>query len=132
MEAVMAHRILMGPNNVVIVAVAGLRSPEEAEACGEDFLRFYSEHPTGLVLFDTTLARSTASPERMFHWTFSLARACPTTRAAVIARAPDCAFARLWRRALTEAGHEAAMFRNADEAEAWLLSPVEADTLYVS
>jgi hypothetical protein len=128
----MRQHITLSPDGrVVIVAVGGARTRQIAEAANAAFLKFYADHPTGLVLFDTSSAHSDAPAEEVVDWATDLCLRVPRLRVAILTRHLDCRYARMWRRALAATGHEATVFDRAGQAVAWLGSPVEGETLYI-
>ncbi len=128
----MRQHITLSPDGrVAIVAVGGERTRQTAEVGNAAFLKFYADHPTDLVLFDTSSAYSDAPAEEVVEWAMDICTRLPRLRVAILARHLDCHYARMWRRGLAAAGHEATVFEHAGQAVAWLGSPVEGETLYI-
>lgn len=125
------HITLSPDGDFVIVSVVGRRTPETAKAANKAFLEFYRDNRTDRILFDTVGAYAGDFAGRVLDWAMDVCQEMPTARVAVLAKDYDCAFARMWRRALQVTGHEVELFDHAGQAEAWLTTPADADLLYV-
>jgi hypothetical protein len=127
------HHISLSPDrSIVIVAVAGPRNNKTYAEGTPDFLKFYLSQPARNVLFDAANAYSATESSTAFEMAEACARQMPASKVAIVGRALDCAYARIWRRALFSTGHEAMVFTCVAEAEIWLRTDADADTLYVA
>ena len=125
------HITLSPDGDFIIVSIAGRRTPETARASNAAFLEFYRANPKDKVLFDTVGAYAGDFVGRVIDWAMDVCQQIPPGRVAVLAKDYDCAFARMWRRALQATGHEVELFDHAGQAEAWLTTPADANLLYV-
>jgi len=127
------HHISLSPDrSIVIVAVSGARNTSTYAQGTPDFLEFYLGQPARKVLFDATIAYAAMESCSAIVLAEACGRQMPASRVAIVARELDCAYARVWRRGLSATGHDAFVFENVAEAEAWLGSEADADTLYVA
>ncbi|MFC4725170.1 hypothetical protein AB6B38_08505 [Glycocaulis abyssi] len=127
------HHISLSPDrSTVIVAVSGARDTSTYSQSTPDFLEFFLSQPARKVLFDTRLAYAALDSGKAMHLAEACGRQMPASRVAIVARELDCAYARVWRRGLSATGHEALVFESVAEADAWLRSEADADTLYVA
>lgn len=127
------HHVSLSPDrSIVIVAVAGARDSSTYAEGTPQFLEFFLAQPARKVLFDARIAFAALDSARAIELAEACARQMPPSRVAIVARELECAYARIWRRALAMTGHEALVFRRVAEAEAWLRSEADEDTLYVA
>lgn len=126
------HLITLGPDeSYVIIALAGLRTADNAGSAIGEFLRFYRAHTTGRVLFDLTQSQSALPPETLISVAMQVGRAVSPARVAILTADLDAEQGRLWRRGLDATGHDAMVFDHAGEADAWLRSPAGAERVYI-
>jgi len=89
-------------------------------------------NPGSQVLFDVRQAEYAGPAEHLYARAIRSAKGIARCKVAILALSLDCVFARFWRRGLIETGHETAVFVCEQEADAWLASEVEADTLFLA
>lgn len=117
---------------VLIMVVGGARD-QRAGQCGYEAFKAHLEKAgTRRVLMDTRLATNTDEPEWLMDRARTFGAATPPCQVAILARAMDGEFARVYRRALVGTGHDAQVFTSVAEAEAWLSNESEADRLYLA
>lgn len=127
------HHISLSPDrSIVIIAVAGARDDVTFANSTPEFLKFYLGQPSRKILFDVVKAYAGLESVTAIELAESCGRQMPPSRIAITARELDCAYARIWRRALSATGHEAFVFESVAEAEAWLRSDADEQTLYVA
>lgn len=126
------HLSLSPDRSIVIVAVAGPRDSSTYAQGSANFLKFFLAQPARKILFDASCAYAALESATAIDLAEACARQMPASRIAIVAREMDCALARIWRRALTATGHEAYLFESVAEAEAWLRTEADEDTLYVA
>lgn len=127
------HHISLSPDrSIVIVAVSGARDRSTYAQGTSDFLQFFLGQPARKILFDATIAYAALESGKAIELAEACGQEMPPSRVAIVARAMDCAYARIWRRALSATGHEAFVFTSVAEAEAWLRTEADEDTLYVA
>ena len=129
------HHISLSPDrSIVIVAVSGARNHDTYAEGTPQFLKFYLEQPARSILFDAVNAYSATESAAVIEMAEACGRQMPASRVAIVGRDFNCAYARLWRRALCTTGHEAMVFTSVCQAEAWLRTDVNANTntLYVA
>ncbi len=127
------HHISLNPDrSIVIVAVSGERNSETYLTGLPGFLKFYLAQPARRILFDAANAHSAIESSEAIEMAEACGRQMPASRIAIVGRDYSCAYSRLWRRALCQTGHDAMVFTSVAEAEAWLRTDVDADTLYVA
>lgn len=127
------HHISLSPDrSIVIIAVSGARDASTYSQCTPDFLELFLTQPARKVLFDTRLAYAAIESGMAMGLAEACGRQMPASRIAIVARELDCAYARVWRRGLSIAGHEVFVFDSVPEADAWLRSEADDDTLYVA
>ncbi|GGH05624.1 MAG TPA: hypothetical protein DF715_08820 [Oceanicaulis sp.] len=127
------HHISLSPDrSIVIVAVSGARDTSTYAQGTPDFLMRYLAQPARKVLFDARLARAAMESGTAIELAEACGQEMPASRVAIVAREMDCAYARIWRRALASTGHEVFVFEHVGAAEAWLRSEADEDTLYVA
>ncbi len=127
------HHISLSPDrSIVIVAVSGARNHDTYAEGTPQFLKFYLEQPARSVLFDAVNAYSATESASAIEMAEACGRQMPSSRIAIVGRDLNCAYVRIWRRALCTTGHEAMVFTSVCQAEAWLRTDVNANTLYVA
>ncbi|MGY6661810.1 MAG: hypothetical protein ACXIVO_05770 [Glycocaulis sp.] len=127
------HHISLSPDrSIVIIAVSGARDTSTYSQSTPDFLEFFLAQPARKVLFDTRLAHAAIDSSKAMDLAEACGRQMPASRIAIVAREFDCAYARVWRRGLSATGHESFVFESVAEADAWLRSEADEDTLYVA
>ncbi|MGY6532229.1 hypothetical protein [Glycocaulis sp.] len=127
------HHISLNPDrSIVIVAVSGARNGETYAEGLPDFLKFYLAQPARCVLFDAVNAHCAIESTDAIAMAEACGRQMPPSRVAIVGRDYSCAYSRLWRRALCLTGHDAMVFTSVAQAEVWLRTDVDADTLYVA
>ncbi|GGB66821.1 hypothetical protein [Glycocaulis alkaliphilus] len=126
------HLSLSPDRSIVIVAVAGARDRAAFAEGTASFLNFFLSQPARKVLFDASGAHAALESGIAIELAEACCRQMPACRVAIVAREMDCAFSRIWRRALSITGHEAYLFEDVGAAEAWLRSEADEDTLYVA
>lgn len=126
------HISLSPDRSIVIVAVSGARDSAAFAGGIAKFLEFFLAQPARKVMFDATSAYAALESVTAIELAEACGRQLPACRVAIVAREMDCTFSRVWRRALTATGHEAYLFESVAEAEAWLRSEADEDTLYVA
>jgi hypothetical protein len=117
---------------VLIMVVGGARDQQAGENGYAAFRAHLDKAGTRRVLLDTRLARHTDEPECLMSRARTFGAATPACRVAILARALDGQFARIYRRALADTGHSAQLFTRVAQAEAWLSTEFEADRLYLA
>lgn len=128
MGAKQAFSIVKG---VLVMVLGGVRDRGDA-VCGYHQFRTHLDRAgTRRVLFDVRLATNAEKPEQLMMRAREFGAATPPCQVAILARALDGEFARIYRRALAETGHDVQVFADIKEAEAWLSTPAEADRLYL-
>ncbi|MGX6648239.1 hypothetical protein ACWCOP_09895 [Maricaulaceae bacterium MS644] len=129
MSAKEAFSIIGG---VLIMVVSGARD-QKAGQCGYDAFKAHLERAgTRRILMDTRLATNADQPQWLMDRARTFGAATPPCRVAILARALDGEFARIYRRALADTGHDAQVFTSSSEAEAWLSSEFEGERLYLA
>lgn len=127
------HYISLSPDKgIVIVAVSGERNNSTYAKGTPDFLNFYLAQPARCILFDAVKAHCGVDSATAIEMAETCGRQMPASRVAIVGRDFHCAYSRLWRRALCHTGHDAMVFTSVAQAEAWLRTDVNADTLYVA
>jgi tRNA(Ile)-lysidine synthase TilS/MesJ len=126
------HISLSPDRSIVIVAVSGARDSYTYAHGSIEFLTFYLGQPARKILFDAAGAYAAIESAKGIELAEECGKRMPQSRIAIVAREMDCAYARIWRRALSATGHEAYIFKNVAEAEAWLRTEADEDTLYVA
>ncbi|MGJ3232633.1 MAG: hypothetical protein ACFE0P_12645 [Oceanicaulis sp.] len=129
MSAIEAIRVV---DDVLVMVLGGVRGQAEAECGFAAFKARLDRSGVRNVLFDTRLAKNADKPEQLMMRARTFGAATPPCRVAILARALDGEFARIYRRALADTGHEAQIFTEVSEARAWLSTQVEADSLYLA
>lgn len=129
MAANEAFSIISG---VLVAVLGGVRDARVAE-CGYTAFRERLEGAgVRRVLLDVRLAKNAEKPELLMQRARRFGAATPPCQVAILARALDGEFARIYRRALAETGHEVQVFAEVREAEAWLSTSADADRLYLA
>ncbi|MFP4519669.1 MAG: hypothetical protein ACLFQ5_09445 [Oceanicaulis sp.] len=123
-----AIRVISG---VIVMVLSGARDEAVARRGYEAFRARREETGARRVLFDVRLANTVARPEDLMDRARRFGAATPPCQVAILARALDGKFARIYRRALADTGHDVQVFTDVKEAEAWLSTPTEADRLYL-
>lgn len=118
--------------DVLVMVMSGTRDEADAEAGFQAFRRHLTEAGVRRVLLDVRRASAPAEPEFLMARARRFAGAVPPCRVALFVRDLDGEFARIYRRAIAETGHEVQIFTDALEAEAWLHSTTDADALYLA
>jgi hypothetical protein len=126
------HDISSPRDGLIVVRVFGDRDEGEAEATQDAFLAAQQANPGSQVLFDVTRAEYDGPPEALYARAIRAGQGMARCKVAILAQSLDSAFARFWRRGLIETGHETAVFVCAQEADAWLASEAEDDTLFLA
>lgn len=127
------HHISLSPDrSIVIVAVSGERNTHTYAQSTPDFLSFYLSQPARCILFDAVKAYCGIESAAVIEMAEACGQQMPASRIAIVGRDLNCAYSRLWRRALCQTGHDAMVFTSVCQAEAWLRTDVNADTLYVA
>lgn len=117
---------------LIVVQVSGERDDRQAAAAHRAFMAAQQAHPGSRVLFDVTRAEYDGPPEALYARAIRSGQGMARCKVAILAERLDSVFARFWRRGLMETGHETAVFDCAQEADAWLASEAEADTLFLA
>lgn len=128
MSAKEAFSIVSG---VLIMVIGGERDQQAGVSGYEAFKVQLEKAGTRRVLMDTRLATNTDEPEWLMDRARTFGAATPACQVAILARDLDGEFARIYRRALADTGHDAQVFAAVAEAEAWLATEHEADRLYL-
>ncbi|MEQ8434679.1 MAG: hypothetical protein RIA71_10600 [Oceanicaulis sp.] len=118
-------------NGVLVMVVGGVRDRADAICGYAQFREHLDRAATRRVLLDVRLATNAENPQQLVMRAREFGAATPACQVAIFARALDGEFARLYRRGLSETGHEVQVFADIKEAEAWLSAPAEADRLYL-
>jgi len=126
------HISLSPDRSIVIVAVSGARDTSTYARGTVDFLTFYLGQPARKIVFDAVGAYAAIESAKGIEMAEECGKRMPASRVAIVAREMDCAYARIWRRALSATGHEAYLFGSVAQAEAWLRTEADDDTLYVA
>ncbi|MEQ8435193.1 MAG: hypothetical protein RIA71_13235 [Oceanicaulis sp.] len=117
----------------VLIMVVGGERDQQAGRCGyEAFKAHLDKAGTRRILMDTRLATNADEPEWLMDRARTFGAATPPCRVAILARALDGEFARIYRRALVGTGHDAQVFTSVPEANAWLASEFEGARLYLA
>jgi hypothetical protein len=117
---------------VLIMVVGGARDQQAGKTGYEAFKAHLDKAGTRRVLMDTRLATIAEEPVLLMNRATAYGAATPPCRVAILARALDSEFARIYRRALADTGHSAQVFTRTAEADAWLSTQDEADRLYLA
>jgi hypothetical protein len=126
------HAISSPRDGLIVVQVSGERDEHQAEAAREAYLAAQQAHPASQVLFDVTRAVFEGHAEDLYARAIRAGKGMARCKVAILAQSLDCTYARFWRRGLMETGHETAVFICEREADAWLASEVDADTLFLA
>ncbi|MCC5996521.1 MAG: hypothetical protein JJU18_09165 [Oceanicaulis sp.] len=126
------HTISSPRDGLIVVQVFGDRDERQAEATQEAFLAAQQANPGSQVLFDVRQAEYNGPAELLYARAIRSGQGMARCKVAILAQSLDSVFARFWRRGLIETGHETAVFVCAQEADAWLASRAEADTLFLA
>lgn len=118
-------------NGVLVMVAGGLRDQEIAERGYAAFRSYFDRGETNRILMDVRLASSVEQPEALMRRASEFGAATPPCKVAILARWQDGEFARIYRRALSDTGHDVQVFTSVAEAEAWLSTEDEADRLYL-
>ena len=127
------HHVTLSPRReFIIIAISGPRDDEAAAAALDDVLALRAETGLTRLMFDTRQTCITLKPERLMERALTAGRAVAPSRVAILAEHLDDTHARIWRKGLEETGHEALVFADAAEAQAWLLTRADAPQVFVS
>lgn len=126
------HFYTLSPDKqVIVVAISGERSGPDVDAALNGFRAFYADNPTGRILFDLSGANVHMAPPDLVGDTERIGKLFPTARVAILSPHLESTFARIWRRGLKSAGHDAQVFDHSGEADAWLRSGEDDETVYI-
>ena len=116
----------------MIVAVAGLRTAEAADACTSATIRLRVASGVERIFFDTCAAVMPVQPASLMARALACGDRLETSRIAILADHDDDTYARIWRKGLADTGHTAIVFTAPAQAQAWLLTNENAETLYMA
>ncbi|KAA5803529.1 hypothetical protein F1654_06905 [Alkalicaulis satelles] len=118
---------------LIRIQVFGERAGPEAQKAAAAFFELHHANPQRRhILFDATEAEYLGPPEDLYVRVARYGRELPPGKVAILTHDLGSVYARFWRRGLADTGHETAVFTCAREAEAWLESDLDADTLFVA
>lgn len=127
------HHVTVSPcRGFIIIAICGQRDEDAAAAALDDVLALRAETGLTRLMFDTRQTRIDLKPERLMARALTAGRSVSPSRIAIMAEHGDDTHARIWRKGLEETGHEALVFTDAAEAQAWLLTQADAPQVFVS
>ena len=127
------HHVTLSPcRGFIIVAIAGLRDDDAARLALDDVLALRGETGVTRLMFDTRQTRVALRPALLLARAMAAGRSVTASRIAIVSDDDDDAHARIWRKGLEETGHEALVFTDAADAQAWLLTPADAALVYLS
>lgn len=126
------HVISSPRDGLIVIELFGERDDPEAHAAFEALMKRLEADPVDQILIDVRRADYAGPPEDIYARAFGYGDGLAPGKIAILARTLDCIYARFWRRGLIETRHETAVFVCAEEADAWLNSNAEDDTLYLA
>jgi len=118
-------------NGVIVMVLSGERDEETAERTYRAFRERMDETGLRRLFFDARLASTDDQPEHLMKRARSFGEQTPPCQVAILAKDLSSDFSRIYRRALTDTGHDVQIFTDIKEAEAWLSTPAESDRLYL-
>ena len=115
-------------HDLIVIVVSGVRDEAVGERGIAEFARIYPMLKGDKILMDLRAAINATEPGAMMRRALEAGRVLRPSRVAILTHDPEDMIARIYRKAAAEAGHEALIFTDLDEARVWLDWRLDADS----